>query len=61
LGFVLLNYVLKLPFSEEFLKGGSYMALIVRFIRYTVLVFLLLGVYPMSFRIVEGYIELKKR
>ena len=61
LGFAILNYVLKLPFSEAFLKGGSYLALLVRFVRYTLIVFILLGVYPKLFRVVEGYIELKRR
>ena len=48
--FLGLNALLKLPFTEEFLSGGTMGAFIVRALRYAVLMFLLLGVYPMTFR-----------
>jgi len=45
-----LNTLLKLPFSKEFLDGGSYAALLVRGARYAVIAFLEFGVYPILFR-----------
>ena len=45
-----LNTLFKLPFSSEFLAGGTYGALLVRFARYAVVLFLLIGVYPLLFR-----------
>lgn len=52
-GFVLyfaLNTLLKLPFSPEFLAQASLPALLVRSLRYLIVVFVLLGVYPKLFR-----------
>ena len=46
-----LNTLLKLPFSSEFLSGGTYGALLVRCVRYAVVLFLLIGVYPMLFKL----------
>ena len=51
--YFVLNTLLKLPFRKEFLEGGSYAALLVRYFRYMVIVFLDFGVYPMSFRLVN--------
>lgn len=48
-----LNTVLKLPFSSEFLESGTKLALLVRTFRYSVVIFLLIGVYPMLFKLVE--------
>ena len=45
-----LNTVLKLPFSQEFLSGGSVSALLVRCVRYAIIAFVEFGVYPMLFR-----------
>lgn len=44
-----LNYLLKLPFSSEFLDSGTLSAHLVRSGRYLLTVFLLLGVYPKFF------------
>ena len=52
--FGLLSVLLKLPFSHEFLDSGTAAAFAVRAIRYMILVFVLIGVYPMCFRPVES-------
>ena len=44
-----LNELMKLPFSADFLNSGTLPAFIVRAARYAILVFLLLGVYPLAF------------
>lgn len=49
--YVGLNSLMKMPFSEEFLNSGTTPAFAVRAIRYAITVFLLIGVYPMSFRL----------
>ncbi len=49
----LLDVVLKLPFDKAFLESGTTAAFAVRSARYFVVVFLLIGVYPMAFRIGE--------
>ena len=48
--YLVLNTVLKLPFSGEFLAGGSYASLLVRCARYAVIAFVDFGIYPMAFR-----------
>lgn len=48
--FLVLNELLKLPFSEEFLKSGELGAFLVRTVRYAIVMFVLIGVYPMAFR-----------
>ena len=45
-----LNWILKLPFSKDFLNSGTYPALIVRAIRYALIAALEFGVYPLVFR-----------
>lgn len=51
----LLDVFLKLPFSREFLKGGSYAAMLVRCARYFVVGIVSFGIYPMLFRIEEKF------
>ena len=46
-----LNTVLKLPFDKAFLESAATGAYLVRTARYAVVVFLLMGVYPLCFRI----------
>lgn len=56
-GFLLyfgLNALLKLPFSEAFLESPELPALLVRSLRYMIICFVLLAVYPIAFRYVEG-------
>ena len=48
-----LNTLLKLPFSSEFLADGSDLSHLVRCIRYMVVLFIDMGVYPMTFKLVK--------
>ena len=52
--FLGLNTLLKLPFSSEFLNGGSEAALLVRCARYAIVSFVDIGVYPLVFRLTAG-------
>ncbi len=52
-----LNTLLKLPFSSEFLDGGSMAALLVRCARYAVIAFVEFGIYPMLFRMTGKWFE----
>ena len=47
--YLLLDVLLKLPFSADFLGSGSMAALMVRCARYGIIAFLDFGVYPMAF------------
>ncbi len=51
--FLALEFLLKLPFSAEFLSGASMPSLLVRCARYAVIAFVEFGVYPMVFKLVE--------
>lgn len=55
--YVALNTLLKLPFPKEFLEGGSYAALMVRFARYTLIAFIEFGIYPMLFKAVDRHLK----
>ena len=48
--YLVLNTVLKMPFSKEFLTDGSTAALMVRCTRYAIIAFVDFGVYPMLFK-----------
>lgn len=48
--YFVLNTLLKLPFSEDFLESGTYSALMVRCARYMIIAFVDFGVYPLLFR-----------
>lgn len=48
-----LNTLLKLPFSEEFFDSASMEALLIRTCRYTFIMFVIMGVYPMIFPLFE--------
>ncbi len=48
-----LNVVLKAPFSAEFLDSGSFLSCLVRCGRYALIIFALLAIYPMSFKLAE--------
>ena len=58
--FLGLNILFKLPFSEEFLASGTLLSLTVRTVRYTVLIFIMTAVYPLSFRYFDKITEKKK-
>ena len=47
--YALSNVLLKVPFSKEFLSSGTTAAFMVRFVRYIIVGFVTLGVYPMVF------------
>ena len=47
--FLLIEFGLKAPFSEEFLDSGVFLAHLVRSLRYAIIVFVVAGVYPMCF------------
>lgn len=49
--YLVLNAVLKMPFSKEFLSDGSTAALMVRCARYAIIAFVDFGVYPMLFKL----------
>lgn len=48
--YFILNTVLKLPFSREFLEGAGLLPLLVRTLRYTIITFVDFAIYPMLFR-----------
>lgn len=45
-----LNTILKMPFPKEVLDAGNFLAQMIRTLRYTVVVFTVVGVYPMLFK-----------
>ncbi len=49
--FFALNTLLKLPFSPVFLASGTPLAHFVRTARYAVVIFTLIGIYPLLFRV----------
>ena len=53
--FVLVDKILEIPFSKEFLSSTSGLSFMVRTIRYTIASFAVIGVYPMLF----GYVDKK--
>ena len=51
--YFVLNTLLKLPFSREFLSGGTLGAFLVRTARYSLIIFAIVGVYPKVFPLFE--------
>ncbi len=51
--YLVLNTLLKLPFDKQFLDGASLGAFLVRTIRYAVVMFVIVGVYPKAFPLFE--------
>ena len=49
--FLALDTLLKLPFTADFMSSPTTAAFLVRTLRYTILVFVLIGVYPLVFRL----------
>ncbi len=47
--FIAFNTLAKMPFSKEFLSSGTFLAHLVRSVRYFLGLFLITGVYPMIF------------
>ena len=52
-----LNTLLKMPFSQDFLNSAEMASLLVRTVRYTLVVFAVLGVYPMLFKYTAKWFE----
>jgi membrane-associated phospholipid phosphatase len=51
--FFALNTLLKMPFSKEFLEGGTLAALLVRTARYAIIIFAVIGLFPKVFPVFE--------
>ena len=51
--YLISNTLLKLPFSKEFLESPTMGAFLVRMFRYCIVVFLMMGVYPIVFKFVS--------
>ncbi len=49
--YLVFNTVLKMPFSTEFLESGTLAAYLVRAIRYFVVMMIMIGVYPLAFKL----------
>ena len=48
-----LNTVLKMPFPSEMLNAGDMTAFIIRAARYAIVIFVVIGVYPMLFKVTD--------
>ena len=55
-----LNTVLKMPFPEALLKGETLAAYIIRTVRYCIVMFVEVGVYPLAFRVLDKALNKKK-
>ena len=47
--YFILNIALKMPFSSEFLSSATMPSFIVRALRYGIIIFVVIGVYPLAF------------
>ena len=54
-----LNELTKMPFSADFLNSGAMSALLIRTARYTLVVFVVMGVYPMLFKYTAKWFKKK--
>ena len=48
--YFVLNEVLKMPFPKEILDAGDVVAHLIRTVRYAIVIFVVIGVYPMLFK-----------
>lgn len=55
-----LNVVLKMPFPKELLNAGNLAAHLIRALRYAVVIFVVIGVYPMLFKLTGRLWDSKK-
>ncbi len=46
-----LNTVLKMPFPKEVLDAGNFVSQLIRTLRYAIVIFAVIGVYPMLFKV----------
>lgn len=51
--YLVVNSLLKMPFDKEFLAGTSLAAFLIRTARYAIIMFLIMGVYPIMFPLFE--------
>ncbi len=56
-----LSEALKLPFPKELLNAGGFTAQLLRMLRYAVVIFAVIGVYPMLFRVTGRLWDKKDR
>ena len=54
-----LNTALKMPFPKEMLNAGDFLAHLIRSLRYAVVIFVLIGVYPMLFKLTGRLLDRK--
>ena len=55
-----LNALTKMPFSADYLNSGEMSAMLIRVVRYTLVVFTVLGVYPMVFKYADKWFKEEK-
>ena len=51
--YFVINTVLKMPFSKDFLNNGSMASYLVRCVRYAIIIFVVMGIYPKVFPVFE--------
>ncbi|MBQ5992638.1 MAG: phosphatase PAP2 family protein [Clostridia bacterium] len=56
-----LNEVLKLPFPKELLDAGNVVSQLIRVLRYAAVIFTVIGVYPMLFKLTDKIWSKKKQ
>lgn len=56
-----LNTVLKMPFPKEILEAGNFVSQLIRMLRYAVVIFTVIGVYPMLFKLTDKIWRKKDR
>ena len=59
--FLGLNTLFKLPFGDDILSGTTVIAFAVRTLRYAIMMFLLLGVYPLLFKLGDKFSKTDNR
>ncbi len=57
--YLVINNVLKMPFSPQFLESGTLAAFMVRTIRYFIDLFVMMGVYPIAFKYMDKLVKNK--
>ena len=50
-----LNIVFKLPFPKELLESGTFVSHLIRVLRYAAVIFTVIGVYPMLFKLTDRF------
>ena len=56
-----LNTVLKMPFPKALLDSGTFLSQMIRMLRYAVVIFVVIGVYPMLFKLTGRLWNRKKK